>query len=116
MSSSSLSSSALAELFDVLMGKFESESEVAQSCPTLCEPMDYCLPGFSIHGIFQARIPEWVAFSSLQGIFSTQGLNLGPPHCRQTLYPLSPQGREAGKFTETYLLLWWEAYQARPHQ
>ena len=38
------------------------ESEVAQSCPTLCNPMDCSLPGFSIHGIFQARILEWVAF------------------------------------------------------
>ena len=34
---------------------------VAQSCPTLCDPMDYSLPSFSVHGIFQARILEWVA-------------------------------------------------------
>ena len=40
-----------------------SESEVTQSCPTLCDPMDYSLPGSSIHGIFQARILEWVAIS-----------------------------------------------------
>ena len=41
-------------------------SEVAQSCLTLCDPMDCSLPGFSVHGIFQARVPEWVAifFSS----------------------------------------------------
>ena len=39
----------------------ESESEVVQSCPTLCDPMDYGPPGSSIHGIFQARIPEWIA-------------------------------------------------------
>ena len=38
-------------------------SEVAQSCPTLCDPMDCSLPGFSTHGIFQARVPEWVAIS-----------------------------------------------------
>ena len=38
-------------------------SEVAQSCPTLCDPMDYSLPGSSVHGIFQARILEWVAIS-----------------------------------------------------
>ena len=37
---------------------FESESEIAQSCPTLCESMDYSLPGSSVHGIFQARILE----------------------------------------------------------
>ena len=35
---------------------------VAQACPTLCDPMDYSLPGFSAHGILQARILEWVAF------------------------------------------------------
>ena len=42
---------------------YESESEVAQSCPTLCDPMDCSLPGSSVHGIFQARILEWVAIS-----------------------------------------------------
>ena len=34
---------------------------VAQSCPILCDPMDYSLPGFSVHGVFQARILGWVA-------------------------------------------------------
>ena len=38
-------------------------SEVAQSCPTLCDPMDYSLPDSPVHGIFQARILEWVAIS-----------------------------------------------------
>ena len=41
----------------------ESESEVTQSCPTLCDPMDCSLPGSSVHGIFQARIPDCVAIS-----------------------------------------------------
>ena len=39
------------------------ESEVAQSCPTLCDPMDCSLPGSSIHGILQERELEWVAIS-----------------------------------------------------
>ena len=69
-----------------------SESEIAQSCPTLCDPMDCSLPGFSVHGIFQARILEWGAIAFSQGIFPTQGSNLGLPHCRQTLYRLSHQG------------------------
>ena len=43
--------------------KVKSESEVAQSCPTLSDPMDYSLPGSSIHGIFQARVLEWVAIA-----------------------------------------------------
>ena len=39
--------------------KAKSESEVAQSCPTLRDPMDRSLPGFSVHGIFQATVLEW---------------------------------------------------------
>ena len=43
--------------------KSESEIEVIQSCPTLCDPVDCSLPGSSIHGLFQARVLEWVAIS-----------------------------------------------------
>ena len=39
------------------------ESEAAQSCPTLRDPTDYSLPGYSVHGIFQARALEWVTIS-----------------------------------------------------
>ena len=42
-------------------------SEVAQSCPTLCDPMDCSLPGSSAHGIFQTRVLEWVAISFSRG-------------------------------------------------
>ena len=50
--------------------KVKSESEVAQSCPTLSDPMDCSLPGSSIHGIFQAGVLEWgaIAFSALIAI------------------------------------------------
>ena len=41
----------------------KSESEVAQSCPTLSDPMDCSPPGSSVHGIFQARVLEWVAIA-----------------------------------------------------
>ena len=43
------------------------ESEVAQLCPTLCDPMDYSALGFSVHGILQARILEWVAMPFSRG-------------------------------------------------
>ena len=43
--------------------KQRSEVKVAQSCPTLCDPMDCSLPGSSVHEILQARILEWVAIS-----------------------------------------------------
>ena len=55
--------------------KVKSESEVAQSCPTLSDPIDCSLPGSSIHGIFQARVLEWgaIAFSNL----STREVHIG---------------------------------------
>ena len=85
-------------------------SSLIQLCPALCDPMDYSLPGSSVHGILQARILEWVATSSSRGIFPIQELsphllcilhwrvgfttsttwearNLS--HCRQILYTLN---------------------------
>ena len=47
--------------------KSERESEVAPSCPTLCDPVDCSPPGSSVHGILQARILEWVAISFSRG-------------------------------------------------
>ena len=87
------------------------------SCVQLCDAMDCSMPSFPVlhylpekekwtllscvwlfatpwsivHGILQTRILEWIAF--LQGIFPTQGLNPGLPHCRQILYQLSHKGR-----------------------
>jgi len=52
--------------------KVKSESEIAQSCSTLSDPMDCSLPGSSIHGICQARVLEWGAIA-----FSEIGLALG---------------------------------------
>ena len=62
------------------------EVKVAQSCPTLGDPMDYI-----VHGILQARILVGNR-SLLQGIFPTQGSNPGLPHYRQIFYQLSHQG------------------------
>ena len=54
--------------------KVKSEKEVAQSCPTLSDPMDCGLPGSSIPGIFQARILEWgaIAFSAVYSLSHVQ--------------------------------------------
>ena len=54
---------------------------VAQSCPILCDPMDYI-----VHGILQARILEWVAFPFSRGSSLTQGLNRSLLLGRQFLY------------------------------
>ena len=46
--------------------KRKKESEVAQSCPTLCDSMDCSIPSSSVHGSFQARVLKWVAISFSQ--------------------------------------------------
>ena len=69
-------------------------SEVARSCPTLCDLMDCSLPGSSIHEIFQVKSTGAGCHFLLQGVFPTQGSNPGLPHGRQMLYRLnegSPQ-------------------------
>ena len=59
----------------------KSEGEVTQSCPSLSDPMDCSLPGPSIHGIFQARVLEWVAIAfSVTGSRSSLML-VGLPKC-----------------------------------
>ena len=63
---------------------------VAQSCPTLCDPMDYSLPGPSVlPGDFPRKNTGVGSCSFLQGISPTQGSNPGLPYCRQILYQLS---------------------------
>ena len=71
--------------------KVKSESEVAQSCLTLSDPMDCSPPGSSVHGIFQARVLEWgaIAFSArvyyLKQISYLQSLSLFPTHTVQNM-------------------------------
>ena len=50
-----------------ILPAMQEQSKVAQSCPTLCDPMDYSPPGSSVHGIFQARVLERVAISFSRG-------------------------------------------------
>ena len=54
-------------------GRETHQVQDPQSCPTLCNPMDYSPQGSSIHGFLQARILESVAMPSFRGIFPTQG-------------------------------------------
>ena len=58
--------------------KVKSEREVAQSCPTLCDPMDCSLPGSSVHGIFQARVLEWGATAFSHYLLRSQFVILPP--------------------------------------
>ena len=65
------------------------KSEIARSYPTLCNPMKCSLPCSSIHGIFQAKVLEWVAISFSRGSSWPKDQTLDLPRCRQTLYSLS---------------------------
>ena len=71
--------------------------KIAQLCLTLCDPMDY-----TVHGIHQARILEWVTFPFSRGIFLTQGLDLGiepvSPALQVDSLPAEPQGKPKGTF------------------
>ena len=69
----------------------------ARLCTTLCDPMDCSPPGFSVHGILQARVLEWVAIASSKGSSQPRVSNLHLLcllllHCRSTLLPLSHWG------------------------
>ena len=63
----------------------KSESEVAQLCPTLSDPMDCSLPGSSVHGISQARILEWgaVAFSREEGHLEVKSMDVSLSELRE---------------------------------
>ena len=65
---------------------------VTQSCPTLCNPMDSSPPDSSVHGDSPGKNTGVSCHALLQGIFPSQGSNLGLPHRRQILYCLSHQG------------------------
>ena len=77
----------------------ESESEVAQSCPTLCDPMDCSLPGSSVHGIFQVRVLEWVAISISRGS-SLPGIEPGSPALWSDALPSEPPGKPQRRHTD----------------
>ena len=80
---------------EIEVDSHQVKMSVAQSCPTLCDSIDCSPPGFSVHGILQARILEWVAMPSSKVIFQTQGSN---PHLLCLLHwqagplPLVPPG------------------------
>ena len=68
----------------------------AQLCLTLCNPIDCSPPGFSVYGILQVRILEWVAIPLFQGIFLTQKLNwnlLQSISWQVDSIPLGPPGK-----------------------
>ena len=92
--------------------KVKSESESAQSCPTLCDPIDGSPPGSPVHGIFQAGVLEWVAIAFSRnagdlGSIPRPGRSAGEGNgyplqysCLENLVGCSPWGREESDMTE----------------
>ena len=75
--------------------KVKSESEVAQSCPTLSDPKDCSLPGSSIHGIFQARVLDWGAIA--YRILKSRDITLSTKVClvKAMVFPVDMYGCES---------------------
>ena len=65
---------------------------VTQSCPTLCDPVDYSLPGSSVHGILQARILGWVAIPLSRGSSQPRD-QTGPPALQVDSLPAEPPAK-----------------------
>ena len=78
--------------YSCLENPMNSESEIAQLCLTLCEPMNCSLPGFFVSGIFQARILEWVAISFSRGSSQPRDQPRSPEFQADTL-PSEPPGK-----------------------
>ena len=74
---------------------------VAQLCPTLCDPIDDSSPGSSVHGILQARMPEWVAFSS-PGDLPDPGIKPKSPTLQANSSPSGPSGKPQPKCNMHY--------------
>ena len=79
---------------------------IAQSCPTLCSPMDYSLSGFFVHGIFQARILEWVAIPYSRGSSQLRDRTQVSYIGRQVLYHYTTREARNGACLAVKSRLW----------
>ena len=84
----------------------KKESEAAQLCLTLCDPMDCSLPGSSVHGIFQARILEWVAIAFSRGS-SQPRAQTQVSHIAYRFLPAEPPGKSKNTAVSSLSLLQW---------
>jgi len=81
--------------------EIKKESEVAQSCPTLCDPVDCSLPGSSVYGILQARILEWVAISFSRDL-PKPGNETRSPALQADALSSEPRGKPRNKVIQGY--------------
>ena len=92
--------------------KMKSESEVAQSCPTLCDPVDSSPPGSSVHGILPAKILEWLAFPS-PGDLPDPGIKPRSPALQADVLTSESPGKPILKWKsfKFWVLDLWKSYQ-----
>ena len=91
---------------NIVWSEWREWSEVPQSCPTLCDPMDCSLPDSSVHGIFQARVLEWVAVSFYPSVqFSSVAQSFSPTLCdpMNCSTPGLPVHHQLPEFTQTHV-------------
>ena len=100
----SLTSLSIPPLAAIMYAESEvSESEVTQSCPTLGNPMDYSLPGSSLHGILQARVLEWVA---TPGDLPNSGIEPGSPTFQADALTSEPPGKPKALSNREFWGVW----------
>ena len=87
--------------------KVKSESEVAQSCPTLSDPMDCSPPGSSVHGIFQARVLEWsaIAFSLMPLLPSNKLPTPAPMPCKKHILKIEDKKKTRKRWEEMIYII-----------
>ena len=86
---------------------------VFQSCSILCDPTDCSPPGSSVYRDYPGKDTGVGCHALLQGLFPTQGLNPGLPHCRRILYCLSHQGSPSHVYVYMYLYIYTYIYTYR---
>ena len=84
--------SLVAQMVKNLVCNVGVKVKVAQSCPVLCDPMNY-----TVHGILQTRILEWVAFFPSPGDFPNPGIELRSPALQVDALPVEPPGKPPDK-------------------
>ena len=102
-------------LLDFPGGSEKKESKVAQSCLTLCDPMDYSLASSLIHGIFQARILKWVAISFSRGSSWPRDWTWVPHTAGRLSHQAEPPGKPDGKESACKWETWFQSLGGKIH-
>ena len=95
----------VAQIMNSLLPKW---SEVAQSCPTICNPMDCSLPGSCVHGIFQAIVLEWIAITFSRGSYRPREDDQPRQHIKKQRHYFASKGLSSQSygFSNSHVWMW----------